>query len=96
MCNAPFTGTPLSHRVYSERAGLSLEHPESSGVRDNVLELCLTGIFLEWHHFLRPLQTSLHCRQGKKISNLQMIQEEQKTFPGHTGLKASGVSVALL
>lgn len=66
MCNAPFTGTPLSHRVYSERAGLSLEHPESSGVRDNVLELCLTGIFLERHHFLRPLQTSLHCRQGKK------------------------------
>ena len=64
MCIAPLTGVPPSHRVYSERAGLCLEHPESSGVRDNVLDSCLIGLLLEHHHFLRPLQTSLHCRQG--------------------------------
>lgn len=64
MCNAPLTGMPLNHRVYSERASLPLEHPESSEVRDNVFDLCLIGHFLEQHHFLSPLQTFWHCRQG--------------------------------
>jgi len=64
MCNTPLTDVPLSHRVYLERAGLSLEHPESSGVRDSVLDSWLVGVFLEQHHILRPLQTSLHCKQG--------------------------------
>lgn len=43
MCNTPLTGIPLSHRVCSEWAGLSLEHPVSGGVRDNVLDSCLMG-----------------------------------------------------
>lgn len=30
MCLTPLTGMLLSHRVYSEQAGLSLGHPESS------------------------------------------------------------------
>lgn len=64
VCNTPLTSVPLSCRVYSERAGLSLEHPDSSGVRDNVLDSGLIGLFLEQHHFLRPSQTFLHCRQG--------------------------------
>lgn len=33
MCLTPLTGMLLSRRVYSEQAGLSLGHPESSEVR---------------------------------------------------------------
>lgn len=59
MCLTPLTGMLLIHRVYSEQAGLSLGHPESSEVRK-----CI-GLMFHWapRHFLGPLQTPLHCRQ---------------------------------
>lgn len=90
MHNTPPSAMPLSHSIYSAKAGLSQEHPASDGVRHNWAVLGMAS-FPETFGNISALQTGI-----KNFRFTTDTRGAENTSRKYWFIKASRVSVALL
>lgn len=90
MHNTPPSAAPLSHSIYSAKAGLSRQHPASDAVRHNLAVLG-TASFPETFGNIFALQTGI-----KDFRFTNDTRGAENISRKYWFIKASGVSVALL